>query len=115
MQRQQPAQVSPVRPSTSGRVQTPDHPSEVRLWQATNPKARDFRLEAVGKIWTSSPLVDEGGGIYVGRVPKPAQGYSAFMVELTFPSTAPYPFKFTTDVVVNPDTLPFPFVQPAHP
>ena len=97
------------------RVQTPDHPSEVSLWQATNPKARDFRLEAVGKIWTSSPLVDEGGGIYVGRVPKPAQGYSAFMVELTFPSTAPYPFKFTTDVVVNPDTLPFPFVQPAHP
>ena len=28
------------------RVQTEDKPNEVNLWQATNPKARDFRLEA---------------------------------------------------------------------
>jgi PhoPQ-activated pathogenicity-related protein len=97
------------------RVQAQDKPAEVKLWQATNPKARDFRLEAVGKIWTSTPLSEEGNGVYVARVPKPEKGYTAFMVELTFKGTGPFPFKFTTDVVVNPDTLPFTYKQPAHP
>src|SRR5437764_6944585 len=36
------------------RVKTEDKPREVNLWQATNPKARDFRLEAVGPIYKKS-------------------------------------------------------------
>jgi PhoPQ-activated pathogenicity-related protein len=50
----------------SMRVTTRNAPSEVRLWQATNPNARDFRLETFGPQWQSSTLSDEGGGVYVG-------------------------------------------------
>jgi PhoPQ-activated pathogenicity-related protein len=100
-------------PDGSIRVQTGTKPERVRLWQATNPNARDFRLEAIGAAWTSSVLQDAGNGVYVGYVAPPAQGWTAFTVELTFPgSTAiPTPLEsnqvFTTDVRVTPDTLPF--------
>ena len=90
------------------RVETKDHPTEVLLWQATNPKARDFRLERIGPAYTSAPLAPVKDGVYVARVPKPEQGWTAFFVELTFPSGGNYPYKLTTGVRVVPDTLPFP-------
>ena len=134
-------------------VTTLDHPTEVKLWQATNPDARDFRLETFGAHWQSSPLSeDDGPGyqalgpaeasvatfipatpyfindvpkpakarpifrssawpawVYVAKVPPPGKGWTAFMVELTFPSGCEAPFKFTTPVRVVPDTLPFKF------
>lgn len=83
-------------------VQTPSNPNEVLLWQATNPNGRDFRLETVGPIYTSSALSDQGGGTYVGYCPPPAQGWTAFFVELTFGMQ-----KYTTEIIVTPDTLPF--------
>jgi PhoPQ-activated pathogenicity-related protein len=89
------------------RVQTSDPPISVNLWQAYNPDARDFRLETVGPVWTSSELTDQGAGVYVGRVPKPAKGWTAFFVELVFDSGERNPFKFTTQVRVVPDYLPF--------
>lgn len=82
-------------------------PTAVKLWQATNPIERNFRLDTIGAAWTSSTLSDLGGGTYVGNVAEPASGWTAFFVELTFPSGGPYPLKFTTEVVVTPDTLPF--------
>ena len=89
------------------RVQTVDTPISVNLWQAHNPDARDFRLETIGPVWTSSQLADQGDGVYVGRVPGPASGWSAFFVELVFDSGERSPFKFTTQVRVVPDYLPF--------
>ncbi len=89
------------------RVQTLDTPRSVNLWQAHNPDARDFRLETIGPVWTSSQLTDRGDGVYVGRVPKPASGWTAFFVELVFDSGERNPFKFTTQVRVVPDYLPF--------
>ena len=89
------------------RVNTVTTPTTVRLWQATNPTARNFRLDTIGAAWTSSVLTDQGGGEYVGQVTLPAQGWTAFMVELEFPSGGLYPFHFTTEVSVAPDTLPF--------
>jgi PhoPQ-activated pathogenicity-related protein len=94
------------------RVRVIDKPSEVKLWQATNPKARDFRLASIGPAYSSTPLADQGGGTYVGRVPKPAQGWTAFFVELTYPSGGKLPFKFTTAVRILPDRLPFPPPKP---
>jgi PhoPQ-activated pathogenicity-related protein len=99
----------------SVRVLTTDRPSEVKLWQASNPKARDFRLESIGRAWKSTVVADQGGGAYVATVNKPAEGWTAFMVELTFPSGGPYPFKFTTDVFVNPETTPHRYEAPKHP
>ena len=97
------------------RVVTKDQPSEVKLWQATNPEARDFRLETLGPKYTSTVLTDQGGGAYVGKVPEPTKGWTAFFVELTFPTGNPAPFKFTTQVRVLPDTLPFKFVPKGRP
>lgn len=90
------------------RVNTKTKPSEVKLWQASNPGARDFRLTSIGAKWKSSPLTEQGNGTYVAKVPLPKQGWTAYMVELTFPSgllLAPY--KFTTGVKVIPDVYPF--------
>ncbi len=104
-----------VQPDESIRVKTVDRPTAVKLWQATNPNARDFRLDTIGKAWTSTDLTDQGDGVYVGRVPKPEKGWTAFMVELTFKREGlPAPFKFTTQVKVTPDVLPFKF-QPKPP
>ena len=43
----------------------------------------------------------------MGKVAKPAQGWTAYFVELVYPSGTKYPFKFTTEVSVIPDTLPY--------
>ncbi|MEO7144219.1 MAG: PhoPQ-activated pathogenicity-related family protein [Bryobacteraceae bacterium] len=94
------------------RVTSKDKPSEVKLWQATNPAKRDFRLLSIGPAYKSTPLAASGNGIYVARVEKPAAGWTAFFVELTYPSSCKYPFKFTTAVRVTPDTLPFPAPKP---
>ena len=83
-------------------------PSEVRLWQGTNPKGRDFRVQTLGdKAFTSTLLQPAADGTYVGNVAKPETGFTAYFVELTYPSTTKYPFKFTTEVYVNPNVLPY--------
>ena len=90
------------------RVRTKDAPSGVTLWQATNPGARDFRLSSIGAKWKGSPLKAQGDGEYVARVPRPFRGFTAYMIELTYPSGVPLaPFKFTTGVKVVPDVEPF--------
>jgi PhoPQ-activated pathogenicity-related protein len=82
-------------------------PSQVLLWQATNPVARDFRHFLVGNIWTSTPLSDQGGGVYVGDVPMPANGATQYFIEFTFPNAPLLPSHvFTTEVRVK-SPLPF--------
>jgi PhoPQ-activated pathogenicity-related protein len=81
-------------------------PTEVRLWQASNPDARDFRLETIGSAWTASPLEPRPSGVYLGSVEKPARGWTAFFLELTYPGPGDEPLKLTTAVRVVPDTLP---------
>jgi PhoPQ-activated pathogenicity-related protein len=88
------------------RVRAETKPQEVNLWQATNPKARDFRLEAIGPAYKKSALAAREDATYVARVEKPAAGWTAFFVELVFDSGEIIPYKFTTQVYVVPDTLP---------
>ena len=99
----------------SVRVKAADRPAEVKLWQATNPEARDFRLEKIGLAYQSSTLEDQGGRTYVAKVGKPAKGFTAYFVELTFPTGGKYPLKFTTPVRITPDVLPFPPYKPKRP
>jgi len=96
-----------VKDDGSIEVNTTTAPKEVKLWQATNPKARDFRLEIIGPAWKSSDLAASSPGKYLAKVSKPAEGWTAFFAELTFDSGGPVPYKFTTEVHVVPDTLPF--------
>ena len=88
-------------------VKSVETPKEVKLWQAHNPKTRDFRVEHLGKAYTSTVLQPQADRSYVGRVDKPASGYTAFFVELTYDSGFSVPFKFTTEVSITPDVLPF--------
>ncbi len=96
-----------VKPDGSIEVKTTAKPLAVKLWQATNPKARDFRLEIIGPVWKSSSLEQQGGGMYIAKVPEPAEGWTAFFAELTFNSGAAFPHKFTTEIHIVPDRLPF--------
>jgi PhoPQ-activated pathogenicity-related protein len=96
-----------VRDDGSIEVHTVTEPKEVKLWQATNPKARDFRLQIIGPAWKSSDLAASSPNKYIARVLEPDEGWTAFFAELTFDSGGPIPYKFTTEVHVVPDTLPF--------
>jgi len=112
-QKQSPGFTWELEPDGRIRVHTTKQPERVRLWQATNPSARDFRLETIGAAWKSTTLQRNADGEYIGYAPPPARGWTAYTVEVTFPgSTAiPTPLEsqqvFTTDVQVTPAVLPF--------
>jgi len=89
-------------------VTAADRPKEVKLWQAVNPSARDFRLVSIGPAYKSTPLEEVSPGVYLARVPPPASGWTAYFVELTFDTGRRHPMKFTTPVRVAPERLTFP-------
>jgi PhoPQ-activated pathogenicity-related protein len=95
------------------RVTSVDKPSEVKLWVATNPEKRDFRLLTIGPAYKSVVVNSKGDNVYIGHVEKPDKGWTAYFVEMTYPSGGKYPFKFTTAVRVAPDTLPYPAPKPS--
>ncbi len=89
-------------------------PKEVRLWQAHNDKARDFRVESLGKVYTSTPMEAQADGTYVAHIDKPAKGFTAFFIEMAWDSgVGNAPFKFTTEVSIVPDALPFKWADAA--
>lgn len=92
-------------------LKTKQAPREVKLWQITNAKTRDFRLIKTGAKWSSEKvgLID---GKYTARVPKPASGYTAFFVEMIYDSGTKHPHTFTTEVSVVPNVYPFPAPKP---
>ena len=104
-----------MQPDGGIRVKNSDKPDAVKLWQVTNPDARDFRLDTTGPEWKSRDLKDEGGGVYLGQVEKPEKGWTAYFVELTYNNGTASPFKFTTPVRVAPDVLPHKFVPGTRP
>lgn len=85
-----------------------ERPDSVRLWQAVNPRARNFRLDVLGPAYKSRPLTPSGPNTWTARVEPPASGWTAFFIEMRFPSGGKYPFTTTTAVRVLPDTLPYP-------
>lgn len=95
-------------------VVTPiDKPATVTLWQATNPNARDFRKDVIGNAYKPTPLTPAKDGTYTVRTPNPAKGFAAFFVELTYEIGATHPIKYTSEVSVVPDVLPFKWSQAA--
>jgi PhoPQ-activated pathogenicity-related protein len=96
-------------PDGSIRVKADDPPREIKLWQATNPQARDFRLETLGPKWTESPL-SLHEGVCTARVSEPAEGWTAFMLELTYAGAVGHPLKLTTQVRVVPEKTKYEFV-----
>ena len=89
------------------RVQPKTKPAKVLLWQANNPKARDFRLMTIGPAYASTELQAESDGTYVAPKPADQPGWTASFVELTYDVGGPFPLKVTTAVRVTPNDLPF--------
>lgn len=87
-------------------------PESITLWQANNPKARNFQVDSIGRAYQASPVLLREDGQYRIRVNSPEAGWTAFYAEITFPGMTSIPLKMTTGVVVTPDTYPFePFVS----
>ena len=88
-------------------VQCTTPPTKVLLWEAFNPTERDFRMESIGKAWTSTTVEPTEGGVYRAAPNAPEKGWRAFLLEMEFPNPAfSAPFKFTTGVSMTPDTFP---------
>jgi PhoPQ-activated pathogenicity-related protein len=92
-------------------AQSGSKPYSVKLWQAYNPDARDFRLETIGNGWVATDLRDRGGYTYQARIARPARGFIAYFIELAFTTANNDTFTVTTSVRVTPDILPF---RPPH-
>ena len=88
-------------------VSTTTQPIEVALWQATNPYARDFRVETIGLSYQSTPLESNDSGSYVVALDPPEQGWTAYFVELSWDVGLPIPLRLSTEVIVAPDVLPY--------
>ena len=84
------------------KVTTRDTPLEVRMFEAHNPNAKDFRhsISTPPPVWQATLLTDLGDGLYVAELPYPESGASAFMIELAFENEGEAPYRFTTDVSV---------------
>jgi len=87
------------------RCSTP--PSRVTLWQATNDKARDFRVDTIGRTYGNQEVTPNGNGEYEVQLQAPDKGWRASFVQAEFDIGAPVPLRLTTNVKVLPDELPF--------
>ncbi|XZE18234.1 PhoPQ-activated pathogenicity-related family protein [Pirellulaceae bacterium SH449] len=94
------------------RVNASETPVKVLLWQANNPNARDFRLQAIGPAFQSTELTKQEDGSYVAPAAPEQKGWTATYVELWFGVEGQYPLKVTTAVRVTPDVLPFADMEP---
>jgi PhoPQ-activated pathogenicity-related protein len=105
--RPRPSFTTTLDPDGAVRVVARDRPTRVRLWQATNPRARDFRVDHLGRRYRARDLTPVGPNTWLARVDPPRAGWTAWFVELTFPSGGRYPLVLTTPVRVSPDRMPF--------
>lgn len=89
------------------RTQPDFPPSEITLWKAHNPEARNFQVDSIGRAYQATSISMATDGIYAIKIEKPEQGWSAFFVELSFNHKKDLPLKLSTGVVITPDTYPY--------
>ncbi len=82
-------------------------PSQVLLWQASNEETRDFRVDTIGRSWTSTAVEPGADGRWTGAIDTPERGWTAFYLEFAFPGPGEAPFQFSTEIKVVPEDLPF--------
>lgn len=90
-------------------------PTKVTFWQATNPAARDFRIETLGPVWKATEVQPDAAGTYRAQIQEPEKGFSAGFLEVSFDYGGPAPLVFSTGVRVVPDVLPFAPPRPGKP
>ena len=85
------------------RTNAKETPSSIKLWQAHNPKERDFRVDTIDRTWKAKEIPLRADGIYHLKIDQPKTGFSAFFAELSFTKDRAIPFKMSTGVVITPD------------
>lgn len=80
-----------------------DDPIEVLLWQAHNPDARNFTQAVIGRAYESTSLNEVERGVYQVKLDPAEDGYTAYYLEMHYPSGISAPFKFSTGVKIVPD------------
>jgi PhoPQ-activated pathogenicity-related protein len=85
-------------------VFTLDEPEAVLLWQANNPNNRNFTQAVIGRAYESSSLSEIEPGVFQVKLDPPEEGYTAYYVEMHFPSGIDVPFKFSSGIKIVPDT-----------
>ena len=79
----------------------------VKQWEAVNAETRDFRVDVIGRSWTSKNISKSSDGRYAVKITEPESGYKAGLLEVTFNPMSQIPFIFTSGTVVAPNTFPF--------
>jgi PhoPQ-activated pathogenicity-related protein len=80
-----------------------DEPERVLLWQAHNPTSRNFTQDVIGRAYVSSPISEIEPGVFKVKLDPPEEGFTAYYLEMHYPSGIDVPFKFSTGVKVVPD------------
>jgi len=79
----------------------------IKQWEAVNNETRDFRVDVIGRSWTSTDIPKSANGRYAVKIAQPENGYKAGLLEVTFNPESDIPFTFTSGTVVSPNTFPF--------
>ena len=88
-----------VRTDGAFEITAGDIPTEVRLWLAESPD-RDFRYEKIGDAWSMTELKPYDESVYSGKVTAGREKYTAFFIELVYPSKLGINFSLTTPVTI---------------
>ena len=81
---------------------TADRPAKNALLWLSHAPTRDFRKAK----WDSRPLpLDDAATAATAQVPAPENGFTAFMIELTFATPSGHDFRLSTQVQVTPDNI----------
>jgi PhoPQ-activated pathogenicity-related protein len=87
-----------------------DKPISVKAWTASNPAARDFRLDEFGPNWKSQEIKINESGTYELALESPEQGFKGYFIEVTFSGKTP--LKITSGLEVMPRAYPFQGYEP---
>ncbi len=88
----------------------------VKLWEATNPSARDFRVSSVGDdAFQARDIVSDGQGLFKAQVNEPPVGFTAYFLEVQFQLDTGGVLKLTSEMYVTPGKLPFAWTQAEEP
>ena len=74
-------------------VKASGEPTAVKLWQASNPKTRDFRIETIGRVWKGTDLQPAKKGEWLARVAKPEAGWTAYLRRVDLPREREEPIE----------------------
>jgi PhoPQ-activated pathogenicity-related protein len=86
---------------------------QIRLWEAVNPSARDFKIYVTGgDAWQMKPLEVHEDGLYAIPVSPPETGFRGALLEVVFQPDSEFPLTLTSGTLITPDSYPYDPFEP---